>query len=270
MINRLFFCAGIAAFGWAAASAEEVRFSQLPAATQKTINRNLNGGIVQEIDRKTVHGRTLYDVEIQRDGKHKKLRVDANGRLLRFDLQNEDHAAAPWDTVKNGTFWDSDVRGTDSNTDEPKDRGMAGDHVAGNKSKILGIPVPVQDHAINPAAARMNMKLEGAMASGIGEIDTGGEDSRPLTVPIRGLGSLSLGDLPLIVRETIHREAGGFKVLEINWAKIDGDNVYKVNIERDAMTRELHIATNGIIVNDSDRVAIGAPATRESGTDQGK
>ena len=35
-------------------AAEEMRFSELPNAAQRTINRNLYGGVVQEIDRDTV------------------------------------------------------------------------------------------------------------------------------------------------------------------------------------------------------------------------
>ena len=63
-------------------AAEEVKFSELPNAAQRTINRNLYGGVVQEIDREIEAGRTVYDVEVRREGKNRKLRVDADGKLL--------------------------------------------------------------------------------------------------------------------------------------------------------------------------------------------
>src|SRR5687767_4805152 len=73
----------IAALGLAvAAHGDQVRFSQLPGAVQKTVNRNLNGGMVQEVEHKTEAGRTIYDVEIRREGRNKHIRVDADGKLL--------------------------------------------------------------------------------------------------------------------------------------------------------------------------------------------
>ena len=59
------------------ARAEEVEFSDLPKAARNTINQHLNGGVVREIDRQTI-----YEVEIQREGRNRHLRVDASGKLL--------------------------------------------------------------------------------------------------------------------------------------------------------------------------------------------
>ena len=41
-----------------------------------------------------------------------------------------------------------------------------------------------------------------------------------------------------------------------------------VDIERDGKNRELHVAADGTVVKDSDREAVGAPATSETGTDR--
>jgi hypothetical protein len=44
--------------------------------------------------------------------------------------------------------------------------------------------------------------------------------------------------------------------------------VYEVDIERDGRNRELHIASDGTVLKDTDREAVGAPATIERGTDR--
>ena len=62
--------------------AEEVQFSQLPRKAQQTINKYLNGGVVQDIDQKSINGRTVYDVEVRREGRNRHLKVDADGKLL--------------------------------------------------------------------------------------------------------------------------------------------------------------------------------------------
>src|SRR5688500_7537631 len=75
-----------AALGLALAiSAEHVQFSDTPKAVQNTVNKNLNGGVVKSIDKKVKEGRTIYDVAIRREGKDKRMRVDADGKLLLND-----------------------------------------------------------------------------------------------------------------------------------------------------------------------------------------
>lgn len=62
--------------------AEEVQFSDVPKAVQKTINRNLNGGVVKKIDKDAQDGKTFYDVGVRREGKDKEIRIDADGKMV--------------------------------------------------------------------------------------------------------------------------------------------------------------------------------------------
>src|SRR3954470_21367760 len=76
----------IATLGLAAGLyAEEVQFSDTPKAVQSAVNRNLNGGVVKNIDKKVKDGKTVYDVSIRREGKDKNIRVDADGKLMASD-----------------------------------------------------------------------------------------------------------------------------------------------------------------------------------------
>jgi len=406
--------AGVAAFGLATANAEEVQFSQLSSAAQKTINRSLQGGIVQEIDRKSQNGRTLYDVEIRRDGKNKHLRVDADGKVHPNDKLFDGNASVDIDNDKNDgknlgvidnprddadfkaeAKVDSDGVDVDTNVEKPKDRGITEDvfdkndgkilnvlpapsrnrdarveadvdldtdsdkkieveadvddddgsiavetkpkdrgitedvfdkndgkildvlpapsrnrdarveadadvDIDSNKKieveadvddddgsiavetkredrgifrkgdgKILGIPVPGRDRVEGETTVKVDRDAD-ITTDADGGLDTDKNDGRILGAPKRGFEALSMSELPPVVRETIRREAGGYKVVEIERASLEGQRVYEVDIERDGKNRELHIAANGTILKDSDREAVGAPAVRERGVNQGK
>ena len=333
------------------AAAEEVKFSELPNSAQRTINRNLYGGIVQEIDRKTEAGRTVYDVEVRREGKNRKLRVDADGKLLAaskvgnvsadFDVddggvfdKNDGKILGVIDKPDNNDDFQAEARvgddgvAVEADVDKPRDRGVTEDVFDKNDGKILDVlPAPgkrdgarvetdVELDTDNEKKIEADLDLDaddkdvsveantgegkGIFRKGDGKIlgipvpgrtadkdaevtvdvdtnkdhvttdvdgglDTDKNDGRILGVPKRGFEALSMSELPPVVRETVRREAGGFKVAEIEKATLNGRTVYEVDIEREGKNRELHVAADGTIVKDTDREAVGAPATIERG-----
>ena len=361
-MKRTTFYSTIAAFGVAiGASAEQVRFSELPASVQKAINRNLNGGIVQEVDRKTDGGRTFYHVEIRREGKNKHIRVDADGKRLPRDTRFFDNDAGvdvdvetdrdvfdkndgkilgviddpDADFEAEGRLDDDSLK-VETNIDKPADRGVTEDIFDKNDGKILDVlPAPSRDNAGASAEVEVdtgrdvdadfdadvdleadkdldldadaNLEANKGKGKGIfrkgdgkilgipfpwlekdevkvevdrdnrdeittdadGGLDTDKGDNRILGVPKRGFETLGLNEVPPVVRETIRREAGGYKVAEIERATLEGRGVYEVDIEREGANRELHIAADGTILKDSDREAIGAPARNEAGQSKG-
>ena len=355
-MKRMTIFSTIAALGLAiGASAEEVKFSELPASVQKAINRNLNGGIVQEVDRITDGGRTFYDVEIRREGKNKHIRVDADGKRLPRDRNFDNDVSVDLDVdtgrdvfdkndgkilgviddpdadfEREGRLGDDGLK-VETEVDKPADRGVTEDIFDKNDGKILDVlPAPSRDNAGASAEVEVDTgrdadadfeadvdidaetdpdleankgKGKGIFRKGDGKIlgipfpwlekdgaevkveadrnrgeittdadgglDTDKSDGRILGVPKRGFETLGLNEVPPVVRETIRREAGGYKIAEIERATLDNRGVYEVDIEREGANRELHIAADGTIVKDSDREEIGAPAPNETGQSKG-
>jgi uncharacterized membrane protein YkoI len=337
--------------------AEEVQFSQLPRKAQQTINRYLNGGIVQDIDQKSINGRTVYEVEVRREGRNRHLKVDADGKLLAAttpgrvsaDVDGDDEGAFDKNdgkilgVINNPKNDDADVKAearvgdndvsvdADVDVDKPKDRGITEDVFDKNDGKILdvvaapsrndgakvegdvdldtdddkkieadvdldtddnevaveantgegkgifrkddgkvlGIPLPGRD-ADKDASVQVEVdsNKDHVTKDVDGGLDTDKNDGRILGVPKRGFESLSLSEVPPVVRETIRREAGGYKIAEIEKATAGGRMVYEVDIERDGKNRELHVAADGTILKDTDRGAVGAPGAIERGADR--
>lgn len=71
-------------------SADEVQFSEVPKPVQTTINRSLDGGVVKKIDQDRRDGRTIYEVSVRKDGTDNRVRIDADGKLLKDSINISD------------------------------------------------------------------------------------------------------------------------------------------------------------------------------------
>ncbi|HEX6213140.1 MAG TPA: PepSY domain-containing protein [Methylomirabilota bacterium] len=65
--------------------ADEVSLEQVPPAVRATIERELGGGRLEEIERETKNGRTVYEVELVRDGKEREVHIAEDGTVLKRD-----------------------------------------------------------------------------------------------------------------------------------------------------------------------------------------
>lgn len=59
-----------------------VQFTELPAAVQKTIKRRAPNAKIDDIDRETRTGRTVYEVTFEDAGKNEKLHVAEDGTIV--------------------------------------------------------------------------------------------------------------------------------------------------------------------------------------------
>jgi hypothetical protein len=66
-------------------SADEVPLAQVPPAVRATIEREMQGGRLKEIERETKNGRVVYEVEMVRDGKERELHIAEDGTVLKRD-----------------------------------------------------------------------------------------------------------------------------------------------------------------------------------------
>jgi uncharacterized membrane protein YkoI len=60
----------------------KVTFEQLPPAVQQTVRSQVNVDDIEDIDERTEHGRTTYEVGFKRNGQHVELLVNSDGRVL--------------------------------------------------------------------------------------------------------------------------------------------------------------------------------------------
>ena len=98
MTNRLLSVIGImvlsfvAVNGWAEEEENEVKmkFSEIPAAVQKTLTDTANGSKIETVDKETVKGKVVYEADVVIDGKNYEIKVAEDGKLISKELDSED------------------------------------------------------------------------------------------------------------------------------------------------------------------------------------
>jgi hypothetical protein len=66
-----------------------VTMDQLPAAAKATLTREAGSGRIEEIDKLTERGKTVYEADVMLDGKKWEIAVREDGQLLRKMLDEE-------------------------------------------------------------------------------------------------------------------------------------------------------------------------------------
>jgi hypothetical protein len=74
------------------ANEQPVNMDQLPAAVKATLTREAGGGQVQEIEKQTWKGRTVYEADVLADGKKWEVMIREDGQMIRKLLDEEDDA----------------------------------------------------------------------------------------------------------------------------------------------------------------------------------
>jgi hypothetical protein len=72
---------------------EKVSFDQLPKAVQETIQKETAGAQLEEIEKETEDGKTVYEAEFTKDGKEYELTVAEDGKLLNHEEEEEEEEA---------------------------------------------------------------------------------------------------------------------------------------------------------------------------------
>ena len=69
---------------------ERVSIDQVPAEVRAAIERHAGGATVKEIEREVEHGKTIYSVEVTRDGRPMEFEVSADGKHIKDEKADDD------------------------------------------------------------------------------------------------------------------------------------------------------------------------------------
>jgi len=69
---------------------EQVSIDQVPAAVKATILEEAQGGTIEEIERETEDGKTVYEAEVIINGEEVEIEVAADGTLLSKKVEDDD------------------------------------------------------------------------------------------------------------------------------------------------------------------------------------
>jgi uncharacterized membrane protein YkoI len=233
---------------WSVQAADRIDSSQLPAPVKSALGASAKDEPVKEITIRNVDGRTVYDVEIERDNApNSRLRVASDGTVLR------------------------DSRRIVSPDPAVPDTGFYGEYPAPAyipRLKLEDLPASVQSTINRETAGREIAEITSDLIDGRPaykiELKERGTNPRffvaengslvrpPEKPPVLGLGT-TFARTPSVVQQTIRREIGDGEITKIDKEALSGPaSIYKVEIrEKRGTTFELRIGENGKVLKDS-------------------
>lgn len=237
----------------AGAAGERLNVEQLPPAVQRTLQATHYGTNVKEATRSVIDGRTVYQVEIEKNNApNLQLRIAEDGTIVR-------EPAVP-------LFGTADVPMTLPPESEMYVRLTLGD-----------LPAPVQETVKAHAKGREVADIDRESSNGrtVYEVEFRerglnsrihvAEDGQLLRDERRGgnlwsrFMGLQLADVPGPVQDTIRRIAGNREIADIDRKGAKAAPVYRVEIKDAGATQELRVAHDGRLLYDSRAPAANAP-----------
>jgi len=212
----------------------KMQLSELPVAVQNTIRSHSNGAPIEDIDRETKDGRTIYEVAFKRDGKNTELKVAEDGSVIRDDNNKLSLNLGKNESRVEFSQLPAAVRKTIQS--------QAG------AAKIADLDRETRD-------GRVVYEVEFERQGRNTEIVVA-EDGTLLKqqTPRAGFVSRSRTDvsrLPMAVQNSIRQHSAGGAVADIDEETRDGRRVYEVEFQREGKNNELVFAEDGSILTES-------------------
>src|SRR5688500_7759193 len=83
-------CASLALEEGGDSKEETVKLEDCPKAVQDTIRKAAAGGKIEEVEKETENGKTVYEAEVVIDGDEYEVKVADDGKLLSKKQENDD------------------------------------------------------------------------------------------------------------------------------------------------------------------------------------
>ena len=248
------------------ANAEKVRFEQLPTELRDKIRIHSGANPIEDIDRQTQAGKTVYEVAFKKNGTHTELTFDDKGNLLTsggksaltsgkisYNELPEAVRRSLETRVKSGEV--NDVERVVKNGEPTYEIGFKqGDQrqqelilsqdgrILGDNLSALGAPAPNVSASSSPS----------------------GGPNTPLAQPVT-LSSgtkVQLTELPTEVQRAINTAAAGARVEDVERGTWQGQNIYQAGFKDKGRHVEIQVRENGTVLHDPR--ATGAPSTAGS------
>lgn len=254
------------AAGTALAGSRKMKFTELPEAVRRTAETHLQGGAVNDVDRRVANGQVTYEIGFKRNnGAQQELLISEEGRVLRSNPRfgpGGSNVTPP--TTASG--------GITSQTVQYGELPSAVRSAA--EARLSNGHVSYVDRILNPSQTiyeigflRDNGKEEILLVAENGTVLDGRAVGRPgSTVFGRGTSLnnngarvtlqamqpvTQRGTLPFEVRNAIRRETRGANLDGIQRGTVDGRNVFQISFSENNQTHVVQLDERGNLIYDS-------------------
>jgi len=257
-MKTTFLIAALAGFSLAAASAEKIQMDQLPQDVKNTLQASKGEDVVKQIEKETKDGKTVYEVEFQSPGLNPKMRIAADGQVIkdsRLGARERDRGNKTSNANKGLLF--PRISTLRINDLPEKVQVTAREQAAGreivdiDKEKLNGQIVYEVEFAQAGRNGQVYINEQGFVVKD--EDPKGTASKSPKVKSLFGhFRGTQLEETPAAVQETVKKEAQGGTITDIDKELRDGRVVYEIEIRQNPGRKyEIHVAENGTILRDS-------------------
>lgn len=233
---------------------------ELPPAVQQALTEAGKGAAVKKVDQRTLNGRTVYEVEFEREGAlNRRFRITDDGVIFAgasvFAGTNPTAGAAaavgeaapvmPFPSEPLSAFHELPAAVREAVKKVAAGRTIADIDRETWEGRTV-YEVEFSEPGLNP---QVLIAEDGAVVRA--EEKAGGR----VGTAIRGFFGLQLTDAPAAVQATVRREARDRPIHDIDVKTRQGQRIYEVELGENDTRFELHVAEDGRILRDTRKEA---------------
>lgn len=258
-------------------AAEKVQFEQLSPQVQSAIRAQVGSERIEDIDRETRNGRTVYEVGFKRNGQHTEIQVEDPGNNT---------AATPARSTQ------LDSRKISYNELPPSVKAAADAHLAGAEVNDVDRQVKNGQVTYEIGFKRNNGPQQELLLSEHGNVLSGGaiaaqsptiitgqprQESFPSGTRVQAqsqMRSMAYSELPASVRQAAESRLSDGEVTRVERYLQNGETRYQIGFQReDGQYQQLLVAGSGVVISHdtfasaaaATSAAIGSAGTYQSG-----
>lgn len=233
------------------AGAVKVTIDQVPAAVRASIRAQAGDAEIEDIDKGTLNGKTVYQAAFKKAGQHTELRLSEDGTLLNAN-------AAP-----NAGLSRNDLLQYQFNELPRSVQDTVRAHIGNSRLIDIdreswnGKPVYEVEFLRNGRQEQLLVAHDGTLVQEPNDQII----SRAPASPRPESRKLTMNQLPIDVQNTIRAHAGRSQIEDIDMRTDGGENVYQAAYKRNGVHTELLVAQDGTVLS-VQRPPVGAPVAR--------
>jgi uncharacterized membrane protein YkoI len=243
-------------------NAEKVRFEELPVPLKDKIRAHSGAAPIEDVDRQTKAGKTIYEVAFKKNGQHTEMIFDDKGEVVTSSGQPAlDSRKITFNELPEAVRKTLEARVTSgevNDIDRQVKNGEANYEIGYKKNGRQEELVISQDgRVLNDAPS---VAVGAAAGTATATATSGANTLMAQPVTLSASQKVQMNQVPAEVQRAITTAAAGARIEDIERGTWRGQNVYQAAFKDNGKNVELQVRENGTVLHDPR--AVGRTAGR--------
>jgi uncharacterized membrane protein YkoI len=233
-------------------NAEKIRFEELPVPLKDKIRAHSGAAPIEDVDRQTKAGKTIYEVAFKKNGQHTEMVFDDKGEVVTNSGQPAlDSRKITYNELPEAVRKTLEARVTSgevNDIDRQVKNGEATYEIGFKQNDRQQELVISQDGRILNDGPSVAVGAAAGTATATATSGANTLSAQPVT--LSASQKVQMNQVPAEVQRAITTAAGGARVEDIERGTWQGQNVYQAAFKENGRHVELQVRENGTILHD--------------------